>query len=148
MKKHPAYTPNLKRVAAGIFVLILYVGLGLAFGKYNEIYALELVKTSELNLSGLKVEQGQQFRKLYGEITNNSPDFIINTVGFKIIYKNCQERVNKQDCSKIGEESSLIMKTVLPGETIEFETILSSDHPINKFTLMERHVDFVIASKG
>ena len=100
-----------------------------------------------MSLSGLKVEQGQQFRKLYGDITNNSPDNIINTVGFKIIYKNCLDRANKQKCSKIGEESSLIMKTVLPGETIEFETILFSDHPINKFTLMERHVDFVIASK-
>lgn len=143
------YTPNFKKVSIGLCaVIFISMGLELSSGKYNEVNSLKLIKPSEVNLSDLREEQGQQFRKLYGEITNKSADSIINTVGFKIIYKNCRDGVNNQSCSKIGEESTIIMKTVLPGESIAFETILSSNYPnVNKFMFMERQVDYVKASK-
>ena len=99
-------------------------------------------------ISDFRELKDMNFSKLHGRITNKSQKYAINAVALKIFYKDCPSEASTQSCSTVGEESALIMKTVLPGETTEFYTFIPSNPPVaNKFLLVDRLVDYVEASK-
>lgn len=142
-------SPRRRRVAIILFALVFIKhAYGVAVGMYNEINARKLIKPAEVILSNLREERDMNFRQLYGRITNKSRQHSINAVALKIFYKDCETETNAKNCSVIGEESTIILKSILPGETVDFNTFISSNQPVaKKILLVDRLVDYVEASK-
>lgn len=141
--------PRLRRLAIILFaVVFIKHAYGILSGMYSQVNARKLITPSEVVLSDLKEERDMNFRKLNGRITNRSQKYCINYVPLKIYYKDCPVEGAANNCMVIGEESSAIMKYVLPGETVEFSAFLETVPPVPKnFLMVERVIDYVEASK-
>lgn len=144
------YAQRFQRITVLLLTtIILYKAYNVASGKYHEINAKKLINPSEVVLSDLNTVQETSFRKLYGRITNNSPLYKVQSVALKIMYKDCQSEANAQKCQVIGEEPAVIMKSLLPGETTDFYTIISSSKQMsNKFVIVKYNIDYVEAFKA
>ncbi|GEM_PF-6407194 len=142
-------TPRFKRIAVILFCLFLVLKIfGFASGKVNEAKALKYITPSEVVLSDLKEMEDSGLRKLSGRITNKSPKYLLNAVALRIVYKDCQEGAGNQNCSTLGKEKAVIMRSVLPGETKDFSTIIPSNRPVaTKSLVVDRLIEYVEAGK-